>query len=327
MLSIFRPATELDRMREQRAAALECYSLALQSIAQYAVEIDPDQAAEFRERVLDLGPEWLKADRAEAMRTVQTALRSHLREYRDQSAEQMTRVRDQLRGAAAAMSDFADRAASAENDDHGQVKTELRNLEQLSEQNDLREIKSGIHAAVDVISNSLERAKLRSQWMVAQLRDEIRTLHREMEAERRAMHADPSSNAWNRQRLDLEIHEKLRDTGSFCAIAVGIRNLAQLRERHASETIEAAVKAMIARWRSEVGERTPIGRWNDEVFVSLLDVDAAAGVSIAGELAKKMRGAYTVQVYGAPQDLDLRVYARAIERSTGSDPASFIRKL
>lgn len=108
LISILKTATELDRLEELRKAAAECYALAVRSVSQYAVEIDPHLTPEFRRRMAEIERLWLAADDARGMRTAQASLRGELREYRDRSRDQLTRLRKQLEAAAVAMASFAD---------------------------------------------------------------------------------------------------------------------------------------------------------------------------------------------------------------------------
>jgi GGDEF domain-containing protein len=327
LISILKSATELDRLEDLRSAATECYTLALRSVSQYAVEIDPNLIAEFRLHLKDIEEQWQAAHGAKGLREVQASFRGELREYRDQTREQLARLRKELEGAAAAMASFADEIASHGADHEEDLKGELKRLERVSVSDDIQEIRGGIRTALGEIAVSLDQMRRGNQLIVAQLQDEIRVLHQEFQAERRALFTDPASGAWTRQKLDLKIHELLRQDDRFSLIAVAVRNLPQVKLDHSRTLVEVTLKALLLRFRGLIGVDTVIGRWNEHEFVAVLDLDPETLGSIADELAKKLCGPYSAQENGLAHNVLLDVATAAIEHPARSNPASFICKL
>jgi GGDEF domain-containing protein len=295
-------------------------------VSQYATEVDPHQIAEFRRHLKALEQQWEEARDLDEMRAVQASFRGELREYRDQTREQLTRLRLELQGAAAAMASFANGVATNAADHEEQMKCELQRLEFLSA-GDIDEMREGIGAAVRSISASLEHVHRRDQLIVAQLHDEIRVLHQEMEMERRALFTDPSSTAWTRQKVDLKIQERLRQNDPFCVIVVCVRNLRRLREDHSRTVFEGTLKALLMRFRGALGDEILIGRWSDEEFVAMIDLGGSAAVALAAELANKLKGPYSIQENGFAHTVVLKLATGSVERVTGSDPAGFLPTL
>ena len=261
------------------------------------------------------------------MQDVQASFRGELREYRDQTREQLARLRKELESAAAAMASFADEIAAHGEDHEKELKGELERLEHVSASNDLQVIRGGIRTAVGEIAVSLDQMRRGNQLIVAQLQDEIRVLHQEFQAERRALFTDQASGAWVRQKLDLKIHELLRQDDRFSTIAVAVRNLPQVKLDYSRNLVEVTLKALIMRLRGTLGADTSIGRWNEQEFVAVLDLDPDTLRPIAEELAKKLCGPYSAQENGMAHSVLLDVSTAALEHPAGSDPTSFIYKL
>lgn len=327
MISTLNPATELDRVDDLRLAVTECYRLAIQSVSQYAVEVDPNQVAEFRLHLKDIEQQWLAAKCVTSLHGVQASLRGELREYRDQTREQLGRLRKELESAAGAMASFAGEIASHGADHEKELKGELERLEHVSGSNDLQEIRGGIRTVLGEIAVSLDQMRRGNQLIVAQLQDEIRVLHQEFQAERRALFTDQASGAWTRQKLDLKIHELLRQDDRFSIIAVAVRNLPQVKLDYSRTLVEVTLKALLMRFRGLLGADTLIGRWNEQEFVAVLDLEPGTLTAIADELAKKLRGPYSAQENGLAHSMLLDVAAAAFEHLAGSEPAAFILKL
>jgi GGDEF domain-containing protein len=327
VISILKSVSEMDRLEELNGAAIECYAVAIRSVSQYAIEIDPNQSASFRAHLGDIARQWLSAKEPESMRAAQASFRGELREYRDQSSEQLARLRKELEAAAAAMAAFADGVSSNSADCENGLKRELIRLEGVTESHDLEAMRSGIHSAVSEITAGLSQMRRADQLIVAQLQDEIRVLHQEFQAQRRALFTDPASGAWTRQKFDLRIHEMLRQDDGFCVIAFGIRNLPAVMRHHSATVVQGAVKALLMRFRNAVGEGASIGRWNENLFVTILEVDGGAAAAIAAELSNALGGVYSVQENGLAHNVTIELAAGALERPVGSDPASFVRKL
>jgi GGDEF domain-containing protein len=327
LISILKSATELDRLEGLLSTATECYGLAIRSVSQYTPEIDVDQVANFRCHLSDLERQWQVAKTADGLRAVQASFRGELREYRDQTQVQLARLRKELESAAAAMTSFADGLANGSADCEAELKHGLRCLESVSVSDDLLEIRGAIREAVSKISVSLEQMRRVNDLVVAQLQDEIRVLHQEFQAERRTLFTDASSGAWTRQKLDLKINDLLRQNDRFCVIAVSVRNLSRIKLDWPQTTAEGTLKALLMRFRETCGDDIHIGRWTENQFVAIMDVEPTAIGPIALELARKLGGSYSTQDNGVAHSVVLEIDTKGLERAQGTDPAGFIRKL
>jgi GGDEF domain-containing protein len=331
LISLLNHATEIDRTPDQTSemlsAATECYSLALLSVSQYTPELDPLEVAKFRLHLKNLEDQWRAARTSDNMRAIQASLRGELREYRDQSREQIARLRRELDSAATAIALFAEGIALGGVDDEQQLGKKLEQLESLTKGDDISKVRDGIRVVVGEIAVSLERTRQGSQLTIAQLKDEIRVLHQQFQAERSALFTDPASGAWTRQKADLKINELLRQDDRFCVIAVALRNLPTIRTDHSQAVVDGTLRALLLRCRGMLGDGGLIGRWSDDEFVAILDVEPAAISAISAELAARLRGSYSTQEDGIAHTVVVELAIRSLERACGSDPAEFIRSL
>jgi hypothetical protein len=62
-----------------------------------------------------------------------------------------------------------------------------------------------------------------------------------------------------------------------------------------------------------VGAEVMMGRWAEDQFGKLLEVDASAGVAISNELATKLSSRYAVQQDGIPHQITLHVAMAVVD--------------
>lgn len=333
LISIRKSVDDLSRLEElEKYEALssvirECYAMAIHSAAHYAVEVDAGLAVELRTNLKNIEEQSRTAISAEQWRAAQSSFRGELREYRDHSAARLAKMRKEVESAAAAMTIFAETVASNGENHEAQVSSQLRNLETTAQQENIAEIRKGIRGAVCEIQSSVENIQRSNRLVIAQLQDEIRVLHLQIEQERKALYTDRASGAWNRQKIDLHIDNLLRQNQPFCLLLVWVRNLKRLDTQHSRTVVEGTLKAMVARFAGMLDDDAVIGRWNADQFVAVLDVPPGRAIPLSAEATRKLSGSYAVQENGLSHKVAMQATAGVIERAAGTDSSTFLEKL
>jgi GGDEF domain-containing protein len=318
---------ELEKREEMSSTIRDCYALAIHSTAHYAVEVDPGLAVEFRNHLKVVEEQSREAVSADQLRAAQSSFRGELREYRDKSTEQLKKMRTEIENAKVAMMVFAEAVASNGTNHEEEVSSQLRNLESTARSNSVEEIRGGIGAAVAGIQSSVEQIQRENKLVLAQMQDEIRALHAQIEQERKALYTDRASGAWNRQKIDTHLDNLLRQNQPFCLLLVWVRNLKRIEGQYSRTVVEGALKALIGRFAAITGEEAVIGRWTEDQFVAVLDVPPGHAIPLSAEATRKLTGGYAVQENGLSQRVSLQTTAGVIDRSPGSDAATFHQKL
>ncbi len=333
MISLRKSVNDLERLDELKkrehlsSAILECYVSAIDSSSHYAVEVDPRLAAEFRRHLQVIGEQGRSAATAEDLRSVQSSFRGELRDYRDKSVEQLKKMRKEVESATAAMIIFADTVAfNGVNHEH-EVRAQLVGLESTAQNTSIHEIRAGIGSAVSGIESSVQRMQRDNQLVIAQLQDEIRVLHRQIELEHKALFTDPASGVWNRQKIDTHVDNLLRQNQPFCLLLVCVRNYKRLESQHSRTVVEGTIKALVARFTAITGPDSVIGRWTEDSFIAVLDLPAGDAMHLSAEAGRKLSGGYAIQENGLSQKVAVQAAAGIIDRSPGADPSTFRQKL
>lgn len=327
MISLRKTATELERLQDLKETLERCYGLAIRSSGEYAVELDPRSTEYFRQRLQSLEAQFNQASAPEHYNAVQASWRGELRNYRDQAREQMARMRKDLQNAAAAMKVFAENLTSGGDDCEQQLRQQLDRLEDLTASNDIEEIRQGIESAAEAIFHSYTQLRRTHQLVVTQLQDEIRTLHQSMDNERSRMERDHASGAWSRQKMNERIEHLLRQNEPFCVLLVSARNLRRLERQYSLAVITEALRALVLQFHGALGGEGMIGRWSEDVFSAILEVEPSSVMALSGEINRKLSMSYPVWTSGVAQMLTIETVTGIVDRRRDSDAAKFYRKL
>jgi len=327
MISLRKAATELERLEELQQTLAKCYGLAIKANAEYVVELDPRSTEYFRQRLHALEAQCGHASAPEHYNAVQSSLRGELRNYRDQAREQMARMRKDLQNAAAAMKVFAESVSSSGDDCELQLRQEVERLEALAATDDIEQIRGGIESATSTILASYSQLRRSHQLVVTQLQDEIRTLHQTMKNERRRMDRDHGSGAWGRQKFNERIEHLLRQNEPFCVLLVSARNLRRLERQHSPAVITEALRGLVRQFDGILGVESMIGRWSEDLFSAILEVDSSGAMALSSEINRKLSMSYPVWTSGVAQMLTIETSTGIVDRRRDSDPAKFYRKL
>ncbi len=204
MISLRKTVTELDRLEELHRTAVTCYSQALRSTEQNAIELDAAQTAHFRSQLQALRDQ-LRADAGPRdLELVQTSFETELKAYHDKTGEMVQRLRREVQAAAAALESFAGSISESEINLESGLKRELSSLNQSANSGDIEKMRGAIHASTAKIAASVEQMRSSNQLAIAQLKDEIRLLHEEVQTARRSQTPDPSTESHQRMTGRME---------------------------------------------------------------------------------------------------------------------------
>jgi GGDEF domain-containing protein len=327
LISIRKTSEDLDRLEEMVKAAKTSYTHAVWSAAQYTVEVDAADAKRFHEHLEQIRAEAERAANPEDWPPIQASFREELHENCDRSTAHLAQLRAELKAAAEAMEMFAADVASNGADHKQSLREALEKLDSALQENNLALVRPTIVEATAQISAGVEQMEHAHQFVIAQLLDEIGSLHRQIDVDRRAQFLDDATGVWNRRKLDSELQQMLAHDESFCLLAIGIRNRKWLEQHHSPAVIAGGIKAMLQRFSAMMGENALLGRWDEEVFAAILQIEPAAAMSLSREAAKRLSGSYSVQENGTARSIQLQAAADVIDRQRGADSASFEKQL
>jgi GGDEF domain-containing protein len=327
VISLRKSINELDQLNESKSTAVDCYGLAIGAIAEHAVEINAAEVTEFRSKMQSLREQVKRDITAEQLRQVDASLSAELQSYSEKSHQRLERLRDDIRAASEAVEDFAGNFAASGTDLDGEVKRELQRLDKAARSAPLDELRNVIGGVSAGIASSFERVKATNQLAIAQLKDEIRVLHKEIEIARKSRSSGRSSPATPAQHEIFNQIDAVRLRNiPFSLIVVAVKNLRGLQSCYSKVAIENTLASLHARLKNALPGGSASCRWSDSQFVAVVTLDPAAAMAKSRELAKELSGSYVVQD-GIFQTVALVTNAGVIDCKAPADSSSLRRRL
>jgi GGDEF domain-containing protein len=325
MISLRKTVTELERLEELHRTALDCYSQALRSTEQNAIELDTTQAAHFRSQLQALRDQLRAGSGPRDLEAVQTSFDTELKDYRDKIGEQVKRLRREVQAAAAAVESFAGSINESEINLESGLKRELNSLNQSATSNDIQVIRGAIHASTAKISANVQQMRSSNQLAIAQLKDEIRLLHQEVQSARRSQTPDPSAES--HQRIAGRMEEFVKKNAPFSVLLVVVRNLEGLQNCYSAPVIEGALRGFQSRFENILPSSAILGRWAKDQFAVILSSAPSNAIEMSSDVVRKLSEPFVEHEKGAAHSIVFNPRAGVIEFSPGSDLAKFQGRL
>jgi GGDEF domain-containing protein len=327
MISIRQSLHEAEQREEWERPLRDCYASAIQSTHEFAVEIEGDSAARFRQRVAQIEQDLAAAQGAEELKALQSAFRGELRQYHDRCQGLVKRPRNEVSAASLAMQTLTESVSANGAGYEAELNREVSRLEAAAVLDDLTHIRKTIQTSAAAIQHSFEQMQRSNQSVMAQLQDEIRSLHKAMEDERRALHTDAASGAWNQRKLAERIDQLLKLDESFAVLLLAIVNWRPAVREHTSRAAEACLKALVAHLQTEFEADGLVGRWSDDVFAVIIETDPTAAAEPAAIVTQELAAGFPAAGQEAGTGPVLRMRSCIVGRERQANAAEFYPQL
>lgn len=327
MISLRQSIKELDAAEVAREAAGKAFAEALEASAAHVVEVNRQEAEDFREQVLELAGRVSRrvgqgAGEGE-YNAVRSRFRGELRDYSEKARAQVGRLREELQAAGAAMQSFAQGVSASTGEHETVLRREFRQLEEAAETEDMRGVRAAVHETVHAVTESYEGLKQAQAVVIAQLRDEIRVLQSELERGRKRAELAPNGVA--RRELDQEIEELLRQDRAFAVVLAGVPDVEEMHRRYPRIKVDEAIAEMVKGLAALAGECVPkaaVAAWGGQAYGVVVTTGAPAG-----EWERKLAVSHVFSVDGVPRTLRIEPRLAVVERARGESPGLFFERL
>jgi hypothetical protein len=323
MISIRKTVNEMERLEELSRAAVACYAQAIGSTEHHATEFNAEQVAQFRKQLEILKQKLRDAGSPEQLKGVQAAFDTELKGFQDRVRDYLEQLRRDVAAAAEAVQTFTSSFAQSGSDMEASVKRDLQALNKVAASNQIEEIRVGIRTATAKITAGVEEMRSGNQLAIAQLKDEIRVLHQEIQGMRRSLHPPKEDQNPARQHLSGRVQELARRGRPFSVLLAVIRNLEGLQNCHAPKILESGLNTFKARFENTLPGSVTVGRWNRDQFAAVLDIEPPTAISISRDVMRKLSAPIVEEEDGAVHTLVFDVVTGVIDFPLGADPLRF----
>jgi GGDEF domain-containing protein len=336
LLSLRKSVDDLDHLEGQRTQFAEqknqlqqTLSRCIQATSQYAIELNPRDAILFRENIDRIAnavtPDMTQPQCAQ----VASDFRGELREYHGKAQREADRLRTEMDSMIESMQGLIANVATSGSDHERVLHQEFNALEAAAQRGDLPTLKAAIHHAAETAIKSCSEIRRSCDVVIAQLQDEIRNLHREVDQQRRAAMTDQATNIWNRAKLDNRVKDLVLLNEPFCVILIGVPDLVQVTRRD-PRLIPGLLQAIAGRLQTMAkkgGEAGMAGRWSDEAFALIFNLPLSAIPMKLADMKTTLCSAYTVQLDGTSIEVSITAHITTVERPKDSNESAFYLQL
>lgn len=327
MTSLLKHITELERTAELKSASIDCYANAVQTMSQYAVEVEHPLTERHRRNLESVRHLILGAQDPDALAETKSALRAELRDYRDKCGKELTALRQEFMATVTSLQEVMATVATSGNDWDQDLAAELKTLRKLVDSGDPEELRRGVASGIRTIAASVERMRHIMELTIAQFKDEVRVLQRRLHDVEASTAIDKETGALNRKEFEARVRRYVLRDGSVTLAFVKATNLADISRAFGSYLTGEAVCSMYKRLRVSVGDKADVGRWTDDVFAIVLTCGKEDAMRMSRDFAVKLSGTYVCMQEGAPTRLSVQTAIGIADCVASEDPDQFLSRV
>lgn len=255
----------------------------LEVLAEETIAIDEAEAGQHKARLRQMS--------ATAAPDVEKHLQLELRTYREGAEAKLAALRKDLSGTADALQEYVIRFSGQDEKQEKLLKSDLERLGALRSATDVSQIHAGLDIVRQSIAGTVEQIKNHNKAIIAQLRDEIRTLQKRLDSpERREVQA---GTIVNRAPFERRIRVKVNAHEVFSLYLIRITNWKDVVNSFDQEEAQTLVTSVGDKLASVMGSDTFTGRWYDGYFAAIINVDKRTAMEGASDVAQQLAGVYT----------------------------------
>lgn len=255
----------------------------MEVLAQEAITVDETETGEHKVRLRQLSSS-TKPD-------VEKLLQLELRTYRESTEKRVEALRKDLAGTADALQEYVTRFSGQDESQEKLLKSDLERLAALRSVTDVVQIQAGLDIVRESISGTVEQIKNQNRAIIAQLRDEIRTLQKRLESpERRDAQA---GTIVNRAPFERRIRAKVNAHEIFSLYLIRITNWKDVINSFDQDEAQTLVTSVGDKLAGIMGADTYTGRWYDGYFAAIIGMDKRTAMEGASDVAQQLAGVYT----------------------------------
>jgi hypothetical protein len=316
MISILESVSELERSHRARKTVLECYLGSLRGAARYAINLDPGISRPYKTDLESLAQELERAP-DQILSASTPRLLEIFKRFRDQSTDYVSNLRADMVKSAEALETIVRGLAENDGEQDSRVRESLASVRDISELPECAAIKAALLSAAQAIESGVDQIRQQHQLTVAQLKAEIRVLHKRVDRADSVLAAEDLKQLMTQGELERQILEGGGGSGSLILMKVsGLR----AAEHHFGPQVAAELAgAFKKRLTSCLPESAALARWAPEAFVATSELPGSAVMNAVKRLSETLSGMYPGEHEGKNIRLTLHVSVAVVQNEPGME--------
>ncbi|MDX2180690.1 MAG: hypothetical protein SFV18_13925 [Bryobacteraceae bacterium] len=327
VLSLNTRFAEMDRQEVRRVVSF--YSKALREAAERAIRFDDDRVNEFREALLHLAEE-LEGSGQHGLDPIHEKFGESMAAFQRDGEGHLRTLREKLEEASGALANMVVSVSDLGTSHQADLEQEVDRLRLLQHVEDIVRLRAELADATARMSASLEGMRREHQMVVTQMRDEIRSLHREMEsrsvrpprpepvsaepAETPAPASEPTIGT-GRREIERLLRDRTEADEPVTLLIVWMRNLAPMFTQHPPELVLDLMAAASARLDQVLQGRGRWSKWEDDCYIVCVPRAKSEVTRVAQDVAMRLNEGYLLQRCDGAHHLALKVSIGMVDRT------------
>ena len=253
-------------------------------------------------------------------------VRGQLSEYRTVLEGRVDQQKKDLESTGAALQEAMEVVAQQGEDQTKRLQVELGNLSQLRSVNKLDDVHRGIDTVSHSLTDVVRTMQVQNSLVVAQMRDEIRTLQQRLEiAERR--NRTVNGNLSNRGPFERRLQTKIAADEVFSLFLIRITNWKQLLPGLSQEKAQTLVNEVSVRLGAALGSETFAGRWYDGYFAAIVAAAKRQAIDATQDVVQKVSGAYKLGSAPTERPVQISIRVSVLEHYSGQTAEHLLKRV
>ena len=325
LLSLRKSLSEHEQMQNLLIAALAAQRTTFGVLESCTLELDKEAAQQLREFLSITGAALNQTVEPEILQSAGTGFQREWKHYYQCSAVKLEAIREELSETVQVLQKtIASLESGQEGSTEGRMKKELSSLRGLSESDDLAAVRAGVRRCIVTMFECLDDLRKERCSLVTHLRDEIRTLQKNLSRAEHAAATDDLTGLSNRRELERRVSSMLQTGQSFTVLYVWLSNMKSVEREEDRRLSEHLVLAFAAELARALPKGSVLGRWSDDEFCAVLDLDKPTAITLSRQLTKQLSGENAAREQGKTRRIALQPRFGVLESAEHENSERFL---
>lgn len=327
MLSLKRQIDAIEERDQRYRAALRAYVASLRAIEEYPVPVQPDLVHAFQERLKALRRRLGTDPPPSLLEQSACSVEQELKSYAEQSARLLDLKDQEIRNIIHILAEAA-QTITVQNEVHAsQLGQFTRELELLSRQTSLVEIRRRLAEEVQRFKTYVASVREEQASSVEQLRRDLELFRQRLEKAEALAFTDALTGVANRAEGERRLGECVRRGEPFSILFLDLNGFKSINDRWGHTAGDLVLKMFARRLVQNVRPGDTVCRWGgDEFLVIFPNCRLATALERAKELAAGCSGVYRLAAEGQEVSISISVAVGAAEYYEGESEQDLIAR-